>query len=153
MTDRSNEPSATGHETARLSNSSTAEVMVARLLAYRPVCNEWGDRSEHVICNEAADLLTRLSADNARLEGELQQLRCQPIEDMYALAIKERERAEAERDALKLALTMIATSQGEGDVWKWRRDLAKATLTGKTDEPSASLEGRRDTTNTSGDRT
>lgn len=45
--------------------------LVTRLLAYRPLDLEWGNRVHHVICDEAADAITRLAGEKARLEAEI----------------------------------------------------------------------------------
>lgn len=124
--------------------------MVKRLLDPAPFCLPEDQRA---LNQQAADLLTRLSegverwkatareeaahaeelkADKARLEGERDNwLKRKDVwKEAWRDAQARADKAEAERDALKLTVEMIATSQGEGVVWEWCRDLARATLTG-----------------------
>lgn len=117
--ERTNEPSQDAHETARHPNTSDQRVtlsvmeiaeMAARLRSYLSR-NEWGDPVEHAICDQAADLLTRLSAERDRLEKEAEALRaavsvgldCRPTTEATAAI----ERAEAERDALKARVAEV----------------------------------------------
>lgn len=48
--------------------------LIERLRVYRP-WDEWGDGCHHVICDEAADRLEALSAENERLRRALEPIK------------------------------------------------------------------------------
>ena len=111
-TERTTSPSQDAHGTARLPNPSTdqrVEEVVARLRRYTR--SQMGAISEVLEgdAQQAADLLTRLSAELDRLEGERNVAQRDVLDriaerdralDLYSEAKARAERAESDRDAL-----------------------------------------------------